>query len=130
MWAHDTAITLAGLTKAGYADEAALLAAGLMDAAEIFDYRLPELFSGHNSAQGGPQPYPASCRPQAWAAASAVPLMLSTLGLTPQGPGLLPIVPAKVPVPFGACKFEGLQAGGLTFGVEVDRRGAATVVPA
>jgi glycogen debranching enzyme len=123
-------MTLAGLTKAGYADEAALLAAGLVDAAEIFDYRLPELFSGHNSAQGGPQPYPASCRPQAWAAASAMPLMLATLGLTPQGPGLLPTVSASVPTPFGACTFEGLQAGGLSFAVDVDRHGGTTVIPA
>ena len=130
VWAHDTAMTLDGLTKAGYSDEAALLAGGVMDAAEIFDYRLPELFSGHSSAQGGPQPYPASCRPQAWAAASAIPLMLATLGLTPQGPGLLPEVTAAVPVPFGACTFEGLQAGGRAFTVDVDRHGAATVIPA
>ena len=130
VWAHDTALTLEGLTKSGYSDEAGLLASGVMDAAEIFDYRLPELFSGHSSAQGGPQPYPASCRPQAWAAASAVPLMLATLGLTPQGPGLLPEVAATVPVPFGACTFEGLRAGGLTFTVDVDRHGVATVIPA
>jgi glycogen debranching enzyme len=130
VWAHDTAMTLDGLTKAGYAGEAAILAAGVMDAAEIFDYRLPELFSGHSSAQGGPQPYPASCRPQAWAAASAIPLMLATLGLTPQGPGLLPEVAAVVPAPFGACTFEGLQAGGRTFTVDVDRDGAARVLSA
>ncbi|MDQ1058582.1 glycogen debranching enzyme [Arthrobacter globiformis] len=129
VWAHDTAMTLDGLTKAGYSDEAALLAAGVMDAAEIFDYRLPELFSGHNLAQGAPQPYPASCRPQAWAAASAVPLMLATLGLTAQGPGLLPAVAPVVPTPFGACTFEGLKAGGLTFTVDVDRHGTATVMP-
>ncbi|UZX04810.1 amylo-alpha-1,6-glucosidase [Arthrobacter sp. CDRTa11] len=130
VWAHDTAMTLAGLTKAGYADQAALLAAGLMDAAEIFDYRLPELFSGHSQGQGGPQPYPASCRPQAWAAASAIPLMLAILGLTPQGPGLLPSVSARVPAPFGACTFDGLQAGGLSFTVDVDRHGGTTVIPA
>jgi glycogen debranching enzyme len=130
VWAHDTAMTLEGLTRAGYSDEAALLAAGLVEAAEIFDYRLPELFSGHSSAQGGPQPYPASCRPQAWAAASAIPVMLATLGLAPQGPGQLPEVAATVPVPFGACTFEGLQAGGRAFTVDVDRHGATTVTPA
>lgn len=56
--------------------------------------------------------------------------MLATLGLTPQGPGLLPAVASVVPAPFGACTFQGLQAGGLTFSVDVDRHGAATVIPA
>jgi hypothetical protein len=56
--------------------------------------------------------------------------MLATLGLTPQGPGLLPTVCASVPTPFGASTFEGLQAGGLSFTVNVDRHGGTTVIPA
>ena len=39
------------------------------------DQRLPELFSGQSSEEVfAPVPYPASCRPQAWAAAGAVPV--------------------------------------------------------
>lgn len=45
---------LSDLAKA--AGEAALLAAGLVDAAEIFDYRLPELFSGTTQPRADPSP--------------------------------------------------------------------------
>ena len=48
---------------------------GCSTAAEGFDYRLPELFGGHPADEVWPPvPYPASCRPQAWAAASVVPI--------------------------------------------------------
>ena len=51
------------------------MAAGLLTAAEGFDYRLPELFSGQPADEVWPPvPYPASCRPQAWAAAAVVPV--------------------------------------------------------
>lgn len=75
VWTHDTGIIISGMARAGFADEAAVVARGLLDAAEGFDWRLPELFSGHAAADlPRPVPYPASCRPQAWAAASAVPV--------------------------------------------------------
>ncbi|MBG6224557.1 hypothetical protein IWX63_001116 [Arthrobacter sp. CAN_A2] len=75
VWSHDTGMIISGMLRAGFADEAAVLALGLLDAAEGFDWRLPELFSGHAADDvERPVPYPASCRPQAWAAASAVPI--------------------------------------------------------
>ncbi|MCY1246028.1 hypothetical protein D9M72_592250 [compost metagenome] len=41
--------------------------------AEANDWRLPELFGGHGSdTMRTPVPFPASCRPQAWASASSV----------------------------------------------------------
>jgi glycogen debranching enzyme len=50
----------------------AILADGLLTAAEAFDYRLPELYSGDARDEvGRPLPYPAACRPQAWSAAAA-----------------------------------------------------------
>jgi glycogen debranching enzyme len=87
VWAHDTAIAIRGLSKAATQAAArrsahtdALVATargllrGLIDAAVAFDYRLPELYAGHQREPGDrtPLPYPAACRPQAWAAASAV----------------------------------------------------------
>lgn len=57
----------------GPTDEARTVAEGLLDAARRFDMRLPELFGGEEGRPSAtPMPYPASCRPQAWAAASAV----------------------------------------------------------
>ncbi|HET9170783.1 MAG TPA: glycogen debranching N-terminal domain-containing protein [Actinospica sp.] len=71
VWPHDTAIAIWSMTRAGFADRATGLVNGLIAAAERFDYRLPELYSGDGPEQGpGVAPYPAACRPQAWAAAS------------------------------------------------------------
>ncbi|MGG7464536.1 glycogen debranching N-terminal domain-containing protein [Plantibacter sp. YIM 135347] len=73
VWTHDTAIAISGLASAGFGDEAAVLAAGLLDAAEGFDFRMPELHSGDAAADiVSPVPYPAACRPQAWSAAAAI----------------------------------------------------------
>ncbi|MHA7154209.1 glycogen debranching N-terminal domain-containing protein [Arthrobacter sp. TMN-50] len=81
VWSHDTGMIISGFIKDGFADEARTLASGLLRAAEGFDWRLPELFSGHASDDVWPPvPYPASCRPQAWAAASAVPIVTALGG--------------------------------------------------
>ncbi|MFC7640633.1 glycogen debranching N-terminal domain-containing protein [Streptosporangium lutulentum] len=45
IWAHDTAIVIAGLARAGFGAQAGTLAEGLLAAGETFDYRLPELFA-------------------------------------------------------------------------------------
>ncbi|HEY0247238.1 MAG TPA: glycogen debranching N-terminal domain-containing protein [Gryllotalpicola sp.] len=72
VWAHDTAVAVRGLAQEGFAAEATRLAAGLVTAAEHFDYRMPELHSGDaHSAVAAPAAYPAACRPQAWSAAAA-----------------------------------------------------------
>lgn len=76
VWSHDTAIIVAGLRKDGHAEAAQRIARGLLDAAETFDYRLPELFAGYSRSQApAPVPYPMSCFPQAWAAAAAAPIL-------------------------------------------------------
>ncbi len=76
VWTHDTAIIIAGLAKDGHRTAAARLSLGLLDAAEAFDYRLPELFGGYSRDDAPrPVPYPMSCFPQAWAAASAAPIL-------------------------------------------------------
>lgn len=84
VWSHDTAMILNGMISDGYAKEARKLATGLLKAAQGFDWRLPELFAGTDSTEAWPPvPYPASCRPQAWAAASAVPIA-QALGFIPE----------------------------------------------
>jgi glycogen debranching enzyme len=73
VWAHDTAIAVHGLSRAGLHTEALQVVEGLLAAAEGFDFRVPELYSGDaSSISRQPTPYPAACRPQAWAAAAAV----------------------------------------------------------
>ena len=72
VWPHDTAIAVLGLAAEGFHEQARSLAEGLVRASVDFDYRLPELFAGTDRAAGDPvAAYPASCRPQAWAAAGA-----------------------------------------------------------
>ena len=76
VWAHDTAIAVRGLARAGFRAEAAVLARGVLDAAEHFGYQIAELYGGNTDASG-PLPYPASCHPQAWSAAAAIVLATS-----------------------------------------------------
>lgn len=73
VWTHDTGMIILSLMRAGFHEEARVLANGLLDAAEDFDFRLPELFAGEaRSVVPHALPYPASCRPQAWAAATGI----------------------------------------------------------
>jgi len=90
VWAHDTAIAITGLrTVPGRVAEAAAtsLIEGLLAAASHFEYRLPELYGGDaRSQRSGPRAYPASCHPQAWAAASAVSILAAVVGIRPDVP--------------------------------------------
>ena len=73
VWTHDTAIVARGMALAGRDDDARAVVAGLLAAAEAFDYRVPELHAGDAASEvAAPAPYPAACRPQAWSAAAAV----------------------------------------------------------
>jgi glycogen debranching enzyme len=99
VWTHDSAMILAGMLEEGYFQEAGQLAAGLLKAAHGFNWRLPELFAGHGADEVWPPvPYPASCRPQAWAAASAIPVAqaLGFLESVTLGGGLADIEVAPV----------------------------------
>jgi glycogen debranching enzyme len=73
VWAHDSAIIAHGLWRAGRASQARTVARQLVDAAEGFGFRMPELHSGdERDGRTAPVPYPAACRPQAWSAAAAI----------------------------------------------------------
>lgn len=128
VWPHDTAITFAGLAAEGHAAAASNLIAGLLGCAPTFDYRLPELFSGDQSGPGQlPRPYPAACRPQAWAAASAVAMVSTLIGLRPDVPtGRLQIRPLS-PSPVGSIDVCNLRLAGTPFDVQVDNAGVTRV---
>ncbi|GAA2271398.1 glycogen debranching N-terminal domain-containing protein [Glycomyces scopariae] len=73
VWAHDSAIVAHGMARAGRREEAAVVVEGLLDAAEGFGFRMPELHAGFARAERDrPVPYPAACRPQAWSATAAL----------------------------------------------------------
>ncbi len=87
VWPHDTAIAVAGLARYGHHEQAAQLAAGLLDASTFTAGRLPELFAGFGRDDlPAPVPYPSSCSPQAWAAAAPLLVLRSLLGLDPDIP--------------------------------------------
>ncbi len=126
VWAHDTAIAIAGLARTpGSTARKALvaLADGLLCAAEGFRYRLPELFGGHARGElTAPLPYPAACHPQAWAAASSIAVLAALLGIRPDVPGgtvaLSPVATGMVP-----RRVSGLRIGGAEVGVYIGRDG-------
>ncbi|MFG2737731.1 glycogen debranching N-terminal domain-containing protein [Streptomyces harbinensis] len=128
VWPHDTAIAVHGLTRAGFPAEASALAAGLVRAADAFDARLPELFAGWGSeVSARPLPYPASCRPQAWAAASSVQVLASVLGITADVPGGTVTVVPRVGERFRPLRAAGLRIAGAPLEIAVDADGGTRV---
>ncbi|MCX6465482.1 MAG: amylo-alpha-1,6-glucosidase [Pseudonocardiales bacterium] len=131
VWPHDTAIVVRGLTRSGQRDRAAALGAQLLDAADGFDRRLPELFAGFGADEvATPVPYPASCRPQAWSAAAPVALLHALLGLAVDAPaGTLTLAPPRG-LPVGALSVRGLAVAGGTLDVDLAADGTVTHVAA
>lgn len=80
VWTHDTAITLHGLRVRGYRDEADQVLTALLRLSSTVQHRFPELVAGDPVGRQ-PVPYPASCRPQAWSAASAAVMVSALVGL-------------------------------------------------
>ena len=80
-------------------DEAAEIAAGILDAAEFFDGRLPEAFGGYPRQQTKyPVQYPTACSPQAWSTGTPLLLLRTMLGLEPHGEHLVvdPALPTSI----------------------------------
>jgi glycogen debranching enzyme len=122
VWAHDTAIVIGGLARAGHGAEAALLAEGLLAAAEAFDYRLPELFGGDARDEvPRPVPYPAACRPQAWSAAASVAILQAAVGLYPDVPGGQTVIRPMPNAPLGAISVRGLRIAGQPYDISTPR---------
>lgn len=127
VWPHDTAIVLGGLVRSGQPERAGSLVEGLLAAAAHFDYRLPELFGGVQRGTGPLLAYPAACRPQAWAATSAVALLQSLLGLAADVPaGRLSVSP-MAPGVVGDLTVRGLRVAGQELAVAVDRVAGVSV---
>lgn len=129
IWTHDTAICAWGLAREGKRDEATRVAKCLLASAEAFGYRWPELYAGAGVLDL-PVPYPASCRPQAWSAASAAVLVSVALGFEPDAPaGKLILRPAR-PAAYGPMTVRGLRFAGHSFGVRCASDGTTELLDA
>jgi glycogen debranching enzyme len=99
VWPFDTSFIAWGLRRYGFKQEAAVLAAGILDAAEVFEGRLPEAFGGYErGVTKYPVQYPTACSPQAWSTGAPLLLMRTMLGLEPIGDHLVvdPALPESV----------------------------------
>jgi glycogen debranching enzyme len=99
VWPFDTSFIAWGLRRYGYKEEAARLAAGILDAAEVFEGRLPEAFGGYERGLTKyPVQYPTACSPQAWSTGAPLLLLRTMLGLEPVGDHLVvdPVLPESI----------------------------------
>jgi glycogen debranching enzyme len=100
VWPFDNSFIAWGLRRYGFKEEAAKVAAGILEAAEFFDGRLPEAFGGYPRAMTKyPVQYPTACSPQAWSTGAPLLLLRTMLGLEPVGNNLL--VDAALPMHIG-----------------------------
>jgi glycogen debranching enzyme len=84
VWPFDNSFIAWGLRRYGFREEAARIAAGILDAAEFFNGRLPEAFGGYErSLTRYPVQYPTACSPQAWSTGAPLLLLRTMLGLNP-----------------------------------------------
>jgi glycogen debranching enzyme len=99
IWPFDNSFIAWGLRRYGFKDEAAVVAAGILEASRFFDGRLPEAFGGYpQSMTKYPVQYPTACSPQAWSTGAPLLLLRTMLGLEPMGEHLVvdPALPTTV----------------------------------
>ncbi len=100
VWPFDNAFIAWGLRRYGFKTEAARIAAGILDAADFFQGRLPEAFAGYERPfTKYPVEYPTACSPQAWSTGTPLLLLRTMLGLEPMGEHL--VVDPALPLAIG-----------------------------
>jgi glycogen debranching enzyme len=99
VWPFDNSFVAWGLRRYGFKEEAAQVAAGILDAAEFFGGRLPEAFGGYERSETKyPVQYPTACSPQAWSTGAPLLFLRTMLGLEPEGEHLVidPALPSTI----------------------------------
>jgi len=90
VWPFDNAFIAWGLRRYGYKEQAARVAAGILDSAQYFNNRLPEAFAGYErTLTRYPVQYPTACSPQAWSSGAPLLFLRTMLGLEPSGNDLV-----------------------------------------
>jgi glycogen debranching enzyme len=124
VWPFDSSMVAWGLRRYDFKEEAAQIAAGILDAAEFFEGRLPEAFGGYErSVTRYPVQYPTACSPQAWSTGAPLLLLRTMLGLEPIGDHLV-VDPA---LPRGIGRVELLDIPGRWGRVDAFGRGRVDV---
>ncbi|WBB66807.1 glycogen debranching N-terminal domain-containing protein [Micromonospora sp. WMMD812] len=120
IWPFDNSFIAWGLRRYGFAEEAAIIASGILDAATYFDGRLPEAFGGYpRELTKFPVEYPTACSPQAWSTGTPLLLLRTMLGLEPHE-GHLSVEPR---LPVGMGRIEVLDIPGRWGRVDAFARG-------
>jgi glycogen debranching enzyme len=99
IWPFDNSFIAWGLRNYGFKEEAARISAGILDAAQFFDGRLPEAFGGYVREQTRfPVQYPTACSPQAWSTGAPLLILRTMLGLEPIQDHLIvdPVLPQGI----------------------------------
>jgi glycogen debranching enzyme len=121
VWPHDSVLVATGLMRYGFVEEAQRIGTGLLDAATHFGGRLPELFCGFDRSEyPTPVPYPTSCSPQAWAAATPIQAMRMLLRLEPRMPRAEVWFDPAWPARYGRLRIHHLPLGGRRVGLVTD----------
>ena len=109
VWPHDSSFVAWGLRRYGYREEAARVCHGILEAADLFNGRLPEAFGGYPRGETHyPVEYPTACSPQAWATGAPLLILRTLLGLDSDGEHLI-VDPA---IPEGLGRIELLNIPG------------------
>ncbi|MEU4776624.1 glycogen debranching N-terminal domain-containing protein [Micromonospora sp. NPDC023633] len=120
IWPFDNSFIAWGLRRYGFAEEAAVIASGILDAATYFEGRLPEAFGGYpRELTKFPVEYPTACSPQAWSTGTPLLLLRTMLGLEPHE-GHLAVEPR---LPIGMGRIEVLDIPGRWGRVDAFARG-------
>jgi glycogen debranching enzyme len=131
VWPHDNALCAAGLARYGFIDAAHRIIEAQLDVARAHDGRLPELFTGFSRDEFAvPASYPASCAPQAWAAASPMLWLRTLLRFDPHASDGTIWLDPQLPDGFGDLTVSGIRVGPHDLAVtvsggRVDVHGAA-----
>ena len=99
VWPFDNSFIAWGLRRYGFKEEAARIAAGILEAADYFRGRLPEAFGGYpRDMTKFPVQFPTACSPQAWSTGAPLLLLTTMLGLEPIGDHLAinPALPTRI----------------------------------
>ncbi len=130
VWPHDNAMCIDGLRRHGCDAEAHAVLRAQLEVAQASQWRLPELFAGFSRDEvSAPASYPASCSPQAWAAAAPLLWVRALLGLRPDAPSRRLHLDPSLPPWMRHLRVEGLRIAGHDVSVEVEGDEVEVVAP-